>query len=113
MSVMKIIEYILVAVFILLISNGTSLAHRVNLFAYVDGGKIYTESYFPDGKPVTGGKVLVYDSREKLLVQGITDKEGFFNFPIPAVDDLKIVIDATMGHRNSFELKKSEVEEGK
>jgi nickel transport protein len=29
------------------------------------------------------------------------------------VDDLKIVIDATMGHRNSFELKKSKVEEGK
>ena len=110
---LKLLNYILVVVIVSLLLSGTALAHRVNLFAYVDGGKIYTESYFPDGKPVTGGKVLVYDSREKLLVQGITDKEGFFNFPIPAVDDLKIVIDATMGHRNSFELKKSEVEEGK
>ncbi|MEN8245517.1 MAG: carboxypeptidase regulatory-like domain-containing protein [Thermodesulfobacteriota bacterium] len=110
---MKKINYLLATIFILLILNGTALAHRVNLFAYVDGGKIYTESYFPDGKPVKGGNVLVYDSREKLLVQGITDKEGLFNFPVPAVDDLKIVIDATMGHRNSFELKKSEVEEGK
>ena len=110
---MKILNYILAVVFVSLLLSGNALAHRVNLFAYVDGGKIYTESYFPDGKPVTGGKVLVYDSREKLLVQGVTDKEGFFNFPIPAVDDLKIIIDATMGHRKSFELKKSEVEEGK
>lgn len=110
---MKIVKYLLVAIFILILGSGTALAHRVNLFAYVDGGRIYTESYFPDGKPVTSGKVLVYDSRKKLLVQGITDKEGLFSFPIPVVDDLKIVIDATMGHRNSFKLKKSEVEEGK
>ena len=110
---MKKITYLLATIFILFMLKGTALAHRVNLFAYVDGGKIYTESYFPDGKPVIGGKVLVYDSREKLLVQGVTDKEGLFNFPIPVVDELKIVIDATMGHRNSFELKKSEVEDGK
>ena len=112
-KILKLLNYIIVVVFVSLLLSGTALAHRVNLFAYVDGGKIYTESYFPDGKPVTGGKVLVYDSREKLLVQGITDKEGLFSFPIPVVDDLKIVIDATMGHRNSFKLKKSEVEEGK
>jgi hypothetical protein len=32
---------------------------------------------------------------------------------IPKVDDLNIVIEATMGHKNSFKLKKSEVEAGK
>ena len=98
------------AVFIL---AGTAMAHKVNLFAYVEGGKIYTESYFPDGRPVENGKVKVYDSSKKLLIEGVTDKEGLFSFDIPKIDDLTIVLDATMGHKNSYKLKKAEVEAGK
>lgn len=89
-----------------------ALAHKVNLFAYAEGGKVYTESYFPDGRPVEGGKVLVFDRGDSKLLEGTTDKEGFFNFKIPKVDDLRIVIEATMGHKNDFTLKKSEVEAG-
>jgi nickel transport protein len=96
-----------------LLFGGTALAHKVNLFAYVEAGKVHTESYFPDGRPVEDGKVLVYDSGDALLLEGRTDQEGLFSFPIPKVDDLKIVIDASMGHKNSFELKKAEVEAGK
>ena len=109
---MKIMKYLFIAASLSLLAGGTALAHKVNLFAYVDGGKIYTESYFADGKPVKGGKVLVYDNRKKLLLEGVTDKAGLFSFDIPKVDDLDIVIDAFMGHRNSFKLKRSEVEAG-
>jgi nickel transport protein len=110
---MKKLSYILVAILIVFFSVGTALAHKVNLFAYVDGGKIYTESYFADGKPVQRGKILVYDSRETLLLEGVTDKAGLFSFDIPKIDNLNIVIDAAMGHRNSFKLEKAEVEAGK
>ena len=55
----------------------------------------------------------VYDSSDALLLEGTTDKGGLFSFAIPKVDDLTIVIDATMGHKNSFKLKKAEVEAGK
>lgn len=110
---MKTTKYFLLLVLMTGLLAGTALAHKVNLFAYAESGKIYTESYFPDGRPVTGGKVLVYDSQDKLLLEGVTDKEGLFNFVIPKVDDLKIVIEATMGHKNSFKLKKAEVEAGK
>jgi nickel transport protein len=92
---------------------GAALAHKVTLFAYVEGGKIYTESFFPDGRPVEGGKVLVYDSQANLLLEGVTDKAGLFSFAIPKKDDLTIVLDATMGHKNSYKLKKAEVEAGK
>ena len=109
---MKAIKLLLAVTFVLLLC-GPALAHKVNLFAYAEGGKIYTESYFPDGKPVDGGKVMVYDSQDQLILEGVTDKEGFFNFEIPKIDDLNIVINATMGHKNSFKLKKSEVEAGK
>ncbi|MDX9819555.1 MAG: carboxypeptidase regulatory-like domain-containing protein [Desulfococcus multivorans] len=98
--------FMLVSIF----SAGVALAHKVNLFAYVEGGKIHTESYFPDGRMVEGGTVRVFDSADTLLLEGTTDTGGLFSFPIPKVDDLTIVIDAGMGHKNSFQLKRTEVE---
>jgi nickel transport protein len=96
-----------------LLLSTTALGHKVNLFAYVEAGKVYTESYFPDGRPVEGGKVLVYDSQDNLLLEGMTDKEGLFSFAAPKIDDLTIVLEATMGHKNSFKLKKADLEAGK
>lgn len=86
-------------------------AHKVNIFAYVENGKIYTESYFPDGKKVEGGSIEVLDSQNQKIAEGKTDKEGKFSLPIPKKDDLTIVIDASMGHKNTFKLKKSELGE--
>ena len=110
---MRTLKCILFVVLFALVFSTTAMAHKVNLFAYVEGGRIYTESYFPDGNPVAGGKVLVYDSQNKLLLEGVTDKSGLFDFAIPRIDDLTIVINATMGHKNSYKLKKAEVEAGK
>jgi len=55
-DVMKIMNDLLIPAFVLLLFSGTALAHKVNLFAYAEAGKVYTESYFPDGRPVEGGK---------------------------------------------------------
>jgi nickel transport protein len=86
-------------------------AHKVNIFAYVENGKIFTESYFPDGKKIEGGTIQVFDSQNQKVAEGKTDKEGKFSLPIPKKDDLTIVIDASMGHKNTFLLKKSELGE--
>ncbi len=110
---MKYVNCLFAVLFVVLSFSGTAVAHKMNLFAYAEGGTIFTESYFPDGRAVEGGKVLVYDSKDTLLLEGVTDTEGLFNFDIPKGDDLKIVIDAGMGHKNSFTLKKAEVEAGK
>lgn len=110
---MKRINPLLICIIAFLLFSGTALAHKVNIFAYVEEGKIYTESYFPDGAPVENGKIRVYDGQGNLLLEGITDKMGLFNFVVPKVADLTIVIEASMGHRNSFKLKKAEVEAGK
>ena len=110
---MKMLRILSVFLAVSMLLGGAALAHKVNLFAYAEAGKIYTESYFPDGRSVEGGKVRVYDSGDVLLLEGTTDKEGLFSFAIPKFDDLTIVIDATMGHKNSFKLKKAEVEAGK
>ena len=86
-------------------------AHKVNIFAYVEDGKIYTESYFPDGKPVEGGGIEVLDSQNQKVAEGVTDKDGKCMIPVPKKDDLTIVINASMGHKNSYLLKKSELGE--
>jgi len=84
-------------------------AHKVNIFAYVEGDTVYTESYFPDGKKVKGGIVEVYDSQNNKLLEGKTDKDGQFNFKLPKKDDLRIVLIATMGHKASYTLSKDEL----
>lgn len=112
MKIMLHMKYFFVAAVVILLFSGPALAHKVSLFAYAEGGKIYTESYFSDGKAVAGGKVMVYDSQNQLLFEGVTDKDGVLSFDIPKVDDLNIVLNATMGHKNNFKLKKSEVEAG-
>ncbi len=90
-----------------------SLAHKINVFAYAESGQVKIESYFADGRPVKQSRVMVYDSEDKLLLEGKTDNEGLFSFAIPKVDDLEIVVREILGHRNSFILKKSEIEASK
>ncbi|MCK9262498.1 MAG: carboxypeptidase regulatory-like domain-containing protein [Deltaproteobacteria bacterium] len=86
-----------------------ALAHKVNIFAYVEGNTVFTESYFPDGKPVEGGVVEVQDQKGVTLVEGKTDEKGLFHFPLPKKEDLTIILNASMGHKNTFLLKGSEM----
>ncbi len=94
---------------LLFVFTTPAAAHKVNVFAYAEGDTVYTESYFPDGRRVEGGKVEVYDSQGKKLLEGVTSKEGIFDFKIPKVDDLKIVLIATMGHENTFTIYADEL----
>jgi nickel transport protein len=84
-------------------------AHKVSVFAYVENGRVYTESYFPDGKPAVDGKIDVYNSDGILLVEGRTDSDGLFDFKVKTPEDLKIVLNASMGHRAEYVLKSEEL----
>lgn len=110
---MSLKRILLLASLGLLLATSPSMAHKVSIFAYVEGGRIYTESYFPDGRPVAGGQVQIAGAKDKVLVEGTTDAEGRYECPIPEVSDLRISIEASMGHRNSYLLKRAEVEAGR
>lgn len=99
------------AVFLMLIFSfpGTAQAHRVTIFAYVDGNTIFTESKFGGGEPVRGGEVLVQDEAGNQLLTGKTNNKGEFSFPIPKKSALKIILNATMGHRAEWFLPRSEI----
>lgn len=102
---------ILAALMTFALFHAPAYGHKVNIFAYVENGKIFTESYFPDGKAVEDGVIEVLDSQGQKIAEGKTDKEGKFSLPIPKKEDLTIVINASMGHKNTFLLKKTDMGE--
>lgn len=105
----QLVAILLLSVFFFLCAAGPALAHKVNVFAYVEGTTVFTESYFPDGKVVASGLIEVFDKKNTKLLEGITDDKGLFHFPLPKKEDLIMVINAGMGHKNSFLLKASEM----
>ncbi len=102
---------ILIFTFLIIIMMDVSVfAHKVNVFAYIEGEKIYTESYFNDGKKCIDSKIEVFDNRGNKLLEGLTDKEGEFSFEVPSEDgDLKIVLTASMGHRAEYSISADEI----
>ena len=102
---------ILISIFLIIIMVDVSVfAHKVNIFAYVEGDKVYTESYFSDGKKCVDSKIEVFDSQGDKVLEGLTDEEGAFSFEIPSGDgDLKIVLTASMGHRAEYIIRADEL----
>jgi nickel transport protein len=98
------------AVLILLFAwASASVAHKVSIFAWIEDGTVYTQSKFSGGGKVVKGKVEVFDQQGKRLLEGVTNKNGEFSFRVPVVTDLKIVLTAGMGHRNSWTLTADEM----
>jgi nickel transport protein len=101
----------LLLVFVLSAYPTPTWAHRVLVFAYAEGDTIQVESKFVSDSPVRQGKVMVLDQKTgKDLLTGQTDDQGKFSFKFPAEAaaekmDLKIVVEAAMGHRGDWLLK--------
>jgi len=89
--------------------TGPAVAHKVTIFAWVEGDKIFTESKFSGGKRVKRGEVIVYDLTGKQLLEGKTDDRGEFSFKIPKRTGMKVVLRAGMGHRGEWTIPASEL----
>lgn len=87
-------------------------AHKVNVFAWVEGDTVHTESKFGGGRMVKDGRISVLDDEGNVLLEGVTDDAGAFSFKVPKMADLTIVMDAGSGHRNSWRIMASELEGG-
>ena len=96
-------------VFLFLISP-SAYAHRVYVFAWLDGETVHTESYLGAKKRAADGKIQVFDLSGARLVEGKTDEKGEFSFQIPKREDLRIVLEAGMGHRAEYLLRVSKGE---
>jgi nickel transport protein len=84
-------------------------AHRVVVFAWIEGDTVFTESQFPDGRKIADGQVNVFDMDHNLLVKGKTDAKGEYSFKIPKNTALNIVLEAGMGHQGQWKLSEDEI----
>ena len=89
-------------------------AHRVNIFAYVDNGDVVVECGFNRSRKVRQGQIEVFDAVTGApLLQGTTDDQGQFRFPVPASaardgHGLRIRINAGEGHQNDWTVEANE-----
>lgn len=91
-----------------------SRAHRVNVFALVARDSIHAEAYFADGGKCRNGVILLLSSNGDTLASVRTDGQGQAAVPLQALAhtphaDLRVVLDASLGHRAEYRLAASEI----
>jgi len=101
----------LLPVIFLFISVTPAIAHKVTVFAWVDGDTVFVESKFAGGRKVKEGDVVVSDSDGNQLLTGKTNDEGEFSFKIPKKTALTITLVAGMGHQGEWRIPAEEIGE--
>ncbi len=87
-----------------------AFAHKANIFAWPENSMVHTISKFSGGKRAKNSNVTVFDADDKILLKGKTDEKGEFSFPVPESGrGLKIVLEASMGHRSEWFLSRDEI----
>lgn len=76
----------------------TLWAHKINLFAYDEAGRLYIQSYFTKSSPCKQCTVKLLDDTQKELFIVTTDEEGKASVALPA-SEFNIVVEAGMGHQ--------------
>lgn len=88
-------------------------AHRVNVFAYVEGDSVVVQGYFGGKAKAMNCPVVLFDSSGKKLAEGKTDSKGLCSFKIAELPsfsgDLKVVLEAGSGHKAKYTVKAGEL----
>jgi nickel transport protein len=93
--------------------EGSVEAHKVSVYAYRVGDKVFGESYFMDGSPCKKSIIEVFNPKGEKLWEGTTDEKGKFNFNTSERKALRIVLLAGEGHRAEYFLEALERESDK
>lgn len=83
-------------------------AHKVNVFAYSEGDRVYVQGYFLDGRKAKNSKIVVYSDAGAVLAEGLTNEQGEFTFPAPRKQGGRIVLNAGEGHQAEYIFMASE-----
>lgn len=96
-----------------MLNASPAVAHKVNVFAYVEGGRVIVDGYFSGGVKAQNSSVTVFDDQGKKLIEGKTDTKGAYSFglqDLPAfTGGLKVVLGAEMGHRGEYNLPAGDI----
>jgi nickel transport protein len=106
--------YTLTIVLLLTVLAVPAHAHRVNVFAWVEGNTVYGETSFSGGGPAVNSKLAVLDSvTGEEFLSLTTNAKGEFSFTVPEAaktrgSDLVIKLLAGMGHTDEWVVKAAE-----
>jgi nickel transport protein len=108
--VSKVIAFFLLTVLYLSMTVPWAMAHKVLLTAYVEGDTVFVEGGFSDGTPCKNARIEVFDPSGKKLLEGKTNEDGEFSFKPSQKADLKLVLNAGMGHRGEYTVPADELQ---
>lgn len=102
---------IITALLFTIVLAAPSFAHRVNIFAWIEGNTVYTESTFSSGRRAQHSQVTVTDKATgNVIASGTTDQNGEWSFSLPpevaaSKTPMLISLTAGQGHANSWTLE--------
>jgi nickel transport protein len=109
----KALAVIIVALLGIALLHVPACAHKVNVFAYVEGDSVVVEGYFNKDAKAQNCSVEVLDEGGKKIHEGKTDDKGMYAFKLaelPAfTGSLKIVLEAGMGHKADYTLSADDI----
>ncbi|VEN73741.1 exported hypothetical protein [Candidatus Desulfarcum epimagneticum] len=88
-----------------------AMAHRVQVFAWAENGRVFCEGKFSGGRPAKGAEIVVFDPDGHILLKGKTNEKGEFSFPAPSTG-VRVVLNASMGHRGEWSVSREEMGPG-
>jgi nickel transport protein len=88
---------------------GPASAHKVTVFAWVEGDTVYGETKFSGGRPAMDAEIVVTGPEGNQLLTTRTDDQGEFSFKIPQKTELKIQLMAGAGHQGDWTIRAEEI----
>ncbi len=102
----------IIALVSLLTILDTALAHRMDLFVYVDGAVLHGEAaYAPSGAP-DAGQVRIFTPDGATLAELALEPDGTFRYQTPVRAELRIEVDTPDAHRATYTLSEDELPAG-
>lgn len=113
---MKCLSFCIITIAAFMAFSEDALAHRVNVFAFVDGDEIQVECSFSRSQKVKNGKLVVTDTETgATLFKATTDEQGLYRFrPTDAFlqsgHGLNIRLLAGEGHQDDWKISPEDLE---
>ncbi|MGF1760364.1 carboxypeptidase-like regulatory domain-containing protein [Photobacterium sagamiensis] len=98
---------IILSLGLIAVCSGNAYAHRMKVFAWVDGKAIEGEVYFSGGQGAAGSTIeLVAD--QAIVATTQSNEEGQFRFEVMAARDYLVRADAGQGHVTTYSVSATE-----
>ncbi len=105
----KLIGRIVCCLTLVFLFSGEALAHKVTVFAWVEGNQVFGECKFSGGRRAKDAEIIVRDDQNNELLRTRTDENGEFSYTIPKKSAMHIELIAGMGHKGEWKIPLEEL----